>query len=208
MGRGRYLAGPSLRCVRPGKDPMQPPAATTDLQDDVYLSPSLSQLCRVSVPTPANTPISYFEYITTLYRETSFDFSHGPGSVAFIPKHLPASHVALISQVNLDWELYHPLRLKAKKPGPQEVAWAGIWDGLEAMEGLEWLRVELRLAVPPDAPEWTGLEWTLWEAIRKVTRPSHFKLILPFPAAAETREETLPCKITRRVVQIPGLALN
>ncbi|RYO85863.1 hypothetical protein DL762_005010 [Monosporascus cannonballus] len=86
-------------------------------------------------------------------------------------------------------------------PGKFEILWVDIWEALAAMEGLKWLRVELRIAMPHLAPEWTEREWTLWEGIKKVTRPSHFELILPFPAAASTREETLPCTIIRRVMR-------
>jgi hypothetical protein len=53
-----------------------------------------------------------------------FDFSHGSRSLTAMPKRLPATHVAHISQVNLNWELYHPLRLKAKDPGRKEILWA------------------------------------------------------------------------------------
>ncbi|RYP63765.1 hypothetical protein DL771_009126 [Monosporascus sp. 5C6A] len=143
---------------------------------------------------------TYFECIHTLYRETCFDFSHGPGCVTVMPERLPATHVARISQMNLSWELYRPLFLEEKDPGKYEILWEEIWEALAAMEGLKWLKVELRLARPHQAPEWTEREWTLWEGIKKVTHPSHFELILPFPAAASTREETLPCTIIRRVI--------
>ncbi|KAL8930404.1 MAG: hypothetical protein Q9208_000587 [Pyrenodesmia sp. 3 TL-2023] len=105
---------------------------------------------------------------------------------------LPGTHVSHISQINLTWELPWPLFLKAKNTDKREILWVDIWDALAAMEGLQWLRVELRLSRPLQAPEWTEREWTLWEAIKNVTRPSHFELVLPFPAAASTREETLP----------------
>lgn len=51
--------------------------------------------------------ISYFERIYTLYRETYFDFSQGPGYIPIITKHLLAFHLALISRVNLKLET-HP----------------------------------------------------------------------------------------------------
>lgn len=70
------------------------------------------------------------------------------------------------------------------------------------MEGLEWLRVELRLARPLQVSEWTEDEWTLWEGIKKVTRPSHFELVLPFPAAASNQEDILPCTVVRRVMGV------
>lgn len=75
----------------------------------------------------------------------------------------------------------------------------GIWKSLSAMEGLEWLRIELKISAAPwEAAEWTKLEWTLWDDVKKVTRPSFFELILPFPAAASTQEEILPCTVIRR----------
>lgn len=112
---------------------------------------------------------------------------------------LPAAHIAHISRINLHWELYHPLILTAKHPGKYEILWMDIWDTLAAMEGLKWLRVELSLARPHQASEWTELEWSLWEGVKKVTHTSHFELVLPFPAAASTQEETLPCTIIRRL---------
>ncbi|RYP82409.1 hypothetical protein DL769_001663 [Monosporascus sp. CRB-8-3] len=133
--------------------------------------------------------------------ETCFDFSHAARCVTVMSQRLPATHVAHISQINLNWELYYPLILNEKDPGKYEILWVDIWEALAAMEGLKWLRVELRIAMPHLAPEWTEREWTLWEGIKKVTRPSHFELILPFPAAASTREETLPCTIIRRVMR-------
>lgn len=133
-----------------------------------------------------------------LYRETLFDFSHGPRCLTVMPERLPATHVAHISRVNIHWEHYHPLFLTAEKLGKRENLWRDIWDALATMTGLKWLRVELTLARPHQAPEWTESEWTLWEGVKKVTQPSHFELILPFPAAASTREESLPCTIIRR----------
>lgn len=117
-----------------------------------------------------------------------------------MPKRLPATHIASISQINFNWLLYYPLYLKKKNTGKDEMLWVDIWEALAAMEGLEWLRVEVRITEPHRALEWTEREWTFWEMIKKVTRPSHFELILPFPAAASTREETLPCTIIRRVI--------
>ena len=67
------------------------------------------------------------------------------------------------------------------------------------MEGLKWLRVELKLFTPWETETWTDLEWGLLEGVKKVTRPQHFELILPFPAAASTKEETLPCNVIRVV---------
>ena len=144
-------------------------------------------------------PISYFECLHTLYRETFFDFSHSTLSLTLTQKRLPPTHLALISRVNLTWTLYHPLNLKATKPGKDAVRWVGIWKALAAMEGLEWLRVELQTTRPWNNWRWTELEWTLWDDVKQVTRPTHFELILPFPAATSTREETLPCTIIRRV---------
>jgi len=125
-----------------------------------------------------------------------------------IPERLPATSVSLISKVNLKWDHYQPVWLTKKKLGKREILWVGVWKALAAMEGLEWLRVELRLVQPLDASIWTDLEWTLWEGIKKVTSPSHFELILPFPAAASTREETLPCTIIRQVVDVSHLGLG
>lgn len=157
--------------------------------------------CLMCSRPSTNHLISYFECIYILYGETFFDFSHAPRCITVMSERLPATHVARISRINLNWELYHPLYLKPKNTGKYEILWVDIWDALAAMDGLRWLRVELRLARPHQASEWTEREWTLWEGIRKVTRPSHFELILPFPAAASTLEETLPCTIIRRVEQ-------
>lgn len=96
--------------------------------------------------------------------------------------------------------LYHPMYLKSKKPSKDAALWVETWETLAAMEGLNWLRYRLKISMPHLAPEYTEQEWTLWEGVRKVTRPSHFELILHFPAAESTREETLPCTIIRRVV--------
>lgn len=155
--------------------------------------------CLVYLRPFADRHISYFECIHLLYGETLFDFSHGAYSLVLLPYRLPATNLALISRVNLTWEVYHPLRLEKKKKDykRQEVLWVGIWKSLAAMEGLKWLRVELKLALGWEASLWTDLEWTLWEDVKKVTRPSHFELILPFPAASSTRQETLPCTIRR-----------
>ncbi|RYP54764.1 hypothetical protein DL768_000492 [Monosporascus sp. mg162] len=174
--------------------PPQPISPHTAKEQD---APLLSQL-----PPELRQMIwkTYFECIYTLYRETCFDFSHAPRCVTVMSERLPATHVAHISQINLNWELYRPLFLNVKDPGKYEILWVDIWEALAAMEGLKWLKVELRLAQPHQASEWTELEWTLWEGIKKVTHPSHFELILPFPAAASTREETLPCTIIRRVM--------
>lgn len=155
--------------------------------------------CLICSRPSTNHLISYFECIYAVYRETFFDFSHAPRCLTVMAERLPATHVAHISQINLTWELPWPLFLKAKNTGKREILWVDIWDALAAMKGLQWLRVELRLSRPLQAPEWTEREWTLWEGIKKVTRPSHFELILPFPAAASTREETLPCTVIRRV---------
>ena len=87
----------------------------------------------------------------------------------------------------------------------REVVWQRVWVALAAMEGLEWLRVELYLANPFEGVIWTENEWCLWPEVRRVTRPSHWELILPFAANAETREETLPCTITRKVVDLDAL---
>lgn len=114
-------------------------------------------------------------------------------------KRLPAAHVANVSQVNLNWLLFHPLYLKKKNTGKVEILWVEVWEALAAMKGLEWLRVELRITQSLWVSEWTRLECTFWELIKKVTRPTHFELILPFPAAASTREEILPCTIIRQV---------
>lgn len=117
----------------------------------------------------------------------------------YIPKRLPAHHVALISQVNIPYMLYHPLYFKSKRPSRDVVLWVETWETLAVMEGLEWLRYALMISIPLAAPEYTEQEWTLWEGVKKVTRPSHFELILPFPAAESMREETLLCTVIRRV---------
>lgn len=95
--------------------------------------------------------------------------------------------------------LYWPIYLNAKKPDRGSRLWVGTWEALAAMEGLEWLRYMVAISMPHMAPEYSGLEGTLLEHVRKVTAPSHFELILPWPAAEETREETLPCIVIRRV---------
>lgn len=172
---------------------LRPPIAIVDLQKNVCPIPLCSSLQTKRLA-------SYFECINTLYRETSFDFSHAPRCLAIMLDRRPATHIAQIAQINLKWELYWPLFLKEKNPGKDEILWVDIWNVLAAMEGLKWLRVELELAQPHQAPEWTEIEWTLWEGIKKVTRPSHFELILPFPAATSTREEALPCTVIRRVL--------
>ena len=146
----------------------------------------------------ANHLVSYFECLHPLYRKTFFDFSHSPPTLPLMPKRLPATHLALISQVNLKWEIFAPLMLDSRKLNKEEILWVGMWKALAAMEGLEWLSVELRIvAAAWEAEEWTKREWTLWEGVKAVTRSSHFELILPFPAAASTREETLPCTVIR-----------
>lgn len=136
-----------------------------------------------------------------------FDFSSAPGSLIYIPERLPAHHVAHIAHVSISYLLYHPLYLHSEKPSRDAVYWVKIWETLAAMEGLGWLRFALTISMPHQAPEYTEQEWTLWEYVRKVTRPSHFELILPFPAAESTREETLPCNVIRRVREPsrPGL---
>ncbi|KAL3952386.1 hypothetical protein ACCO45_012329, partial [Purpureocillium lilacinum] len=123
------------------------------------------------------------------------------GALANLSKRLPAAHLASISRVNLSWILSHPLYFEGLKNGKNEVLWVATWEALAAMEGLEWLRVEVEIKMfyPREAEEYTEREYTLWELIKKVTRPSHFELILPFPAAESTREETLPCTIIRRI---------
>ena len=143
--------------------------------------------------------IRYFECLHILYRETFFDFSHSALSLALAPKRLPPTHLALISRANFTWTIFHPLDLKATKLSKDAVLWVGIWKALAVMEGLEWLRVEIDTNRPWNNQRWTELEWTLWDDVKQVTRPSHFELILPFSAAASTREETLPCTIIRRV---------
>lgn len=144
--------------------------------------------------------ISYFECISTLYRETLFEFSHAPGLVPVMSERLPAAHINRISRVHLIWELYHPFVFKSKRKREDETLWENIWPALAAMEGLQWLTVELTLArTVVDTTYFTELESTMWEPVKKVTRPSHFELILPFPAAPSTREETLPCTIIRRL---------
>ena len=147
-----------------------------------------------------NYGTSYFECIYTLYRVTSFDFSQGARSLAITPERLPVN-ISLIRKVNLKWEHYDLLWLKERKLGKREKLWIGVWKALATMEGLEWLRVELTITRPWEGPLWTEKEWTLLEGVKAVTRPSHFELILPFPAADSTREETLPCTITRRLVE-------
>lgn len=142
---------------------------------------------------------SYFECIHTLYRETYFDFSKGLRCTTIITKQLPVSNLALISRVNLKLGFSFPLRLKVKKPGKWEILWMDIWEALSALKGLQWLRFELSIFHWHLAHEWTELEWTLWQDARKVTSPSYFELILPFPAAASTREDTLPCTAIRRI---------
>jgi len=149
---------------------------------------------------PSNRLISYFECLPTLYRETLFDFSHSPGSVRWMSKRLPATHVAHISQIHVVWEAYHPFTLTSKKPSEDDIIWVKVWDAMAAMEGLKWLTFELMLArTLVETAEFTKHEWTILEGVRKVTRPTHFVLILPFPAAASTREEMLPCTVIRRL---------
>ena len=137
----------------------------------------------------------------TLYRNTLFDFSHGVHALTILPTRLPLANLALISHVNLEWVVYHPIYLdkEEKKLSKEATLWVGIWKALAAMEGLQWLRVELKFFNPWETEAWTDLEWSLWEGVKKVTRPPHFELILPFPAAASTQEETLPCTIIRVV---------
>lgn len=156
--------------------------------------------CLICSRPSTNHLISYFECIDTLYRETFFDFSSAPRCITVMSKRLPATHIAHISRINLNLEFYHPLYLKPKNTGRREILWVDVWDALAAMEGLKWLRVELVFVWLQQVSEWTERESTLWEGIRKVTRPEHFELILPFPAAASTREATLPCTIIRRVI--------
>ncbi|KAL2202608.1 hypothetical protein CC79DRAFT_1400916 [Sarocladium strictum] len=142
----------------------------------------------------------YFECITRLYRDTSFDFSHGPRNVLTFAKHVPAAHVAQVTRINLNWELYWPINPRNPRRGRDgrvERLWVEVWDAFAAMEGPQWLRVEVELARPYQAPEWKEIEGGLWQGIRKVTRPSYFELVLPWPAAASTDESTLPCTIIR-----------
>ena len=146
-------------------------------------------------PPTTNHLTSYFECISTLYRETLFDFSHSPRAITNMSQRLPAIHIAHISRVNLYWISYYPLMLHSKKPRKDAILWVDVWDALAAMEGLKWLRFELTLFQTTPVEEWEGLEWTLLVGVRKVTRPSHFELILPFPAAALVGEEPLPCTI-------------
>ncbi|EEY15057.1 predicted protein [Verticillium alfalfae VaMs.102] len=141
----------------------------------------------------------YFEWIYTLYRGTLFDFSQSPRSLPLLYNRLPTTHVACISHVNLTWDLYRTLYLESKNPGKDEVLWLRIWDALAAMEGLAWLKFALRLNPAAQAweHEWTERESMILSSIKKVTRPSFFEVTLPFPAAASTQEETLPCTIIR-----------
>lgn len=133
-------------------------------------------------------------------KKTMFNFTSAPGSLVYIPKRLPAHLVALIAHVDISYMLYFPLYLHSVKPSKDAVFWVKLWETLAAMEGLEWLRFALRISVPQQAPEYTEQEWTMWEGVRKGTRPSHFELILPVPAAEEsTQEETLLCTVIRRV---------
>ena len=55
-----------------------------------------------------------------------------------------------------------------------------VWGILAAMEGLDYLRVELVIN-PVDALHWTMAEEQILKPLRKVTRPRSFELILPFP---------------------------
>ncbi|KAK2601890.1 hypothetical protein QQS21_004577 [Conoideocrella luteorostrata] len=146
----------------------------------------------------------YFDCFPLLYRETYFDFSHNPSALTAMCRRLPASHVASISKVHLVHDINRPLYLDRKDHGEIEMEWVNIWDTLASMKGLQWLRV---VVTSPEynARELTEREWTLWEGIRKVAQPAHFELVLPFPAAASTREETLPCTIIR---QVPTLVTN
>lgn len=76
------------------------------------------------------------------------------------------------------------------------------------MEGLEWLIIELILFDPVEGSIWSENEWRFWPEIKRITSPSHFELILPFPAAASTQEETLLCTITRNLVDFDALMLR
>lgn len=173
---------------------MQPHLPAANVQENV------STPCSRS-PFSANRPVNYFECIRTLYGKTLFDFSQGVHALTIIPKRLPPASLALVTHVNLKWLVYHPIYLNKgeKKLSSEAVLWVEIWKALAAMKGLEWLRVELRFFNPWETEAWTDLEWSLWDGVKKVTRPPHFELILPFPAAASTQEETLPCTIIRVV---------
>ncbi|MBE3049183.1 hypothetical protein IMZ48_43135, partial [Candidatus Bathyarchaeota archaeon] len=115
--------------------------------------------CPICSRPTANHLISYFECIHPLYRRTSFDFSHCPTALPLMPKRLPASHLALVSQVNLKWEIFRPFYLKSKKLHENAIFWLEMWKALAAMGGLEWLSVELRIVSGAgDAEVWTELE--------------------------------------------------
>ncbi|OAA53067.1 hypothetical protein ISF_09021 [Cordyceps fumosorosea ARSEF 2679] len=144
----------------------------------------------------------YSECIDLLYRRTVFDFSRSPRALTRMPGWLPAAHRARIAHVSVGLQFFRPLYLKAKKnTGQREKLWVDVWRALAALEGLEWLHFEMSLGFnyPVLVAEWKGLEASILALVRPVTRPSHFELILPFPADAATEDATLPCTITRRL---------
>ncbi|KAH6690665.1 hypothetical protein F5X68DRAFT_260061 [Plectosphaerella plurivora] len=141
----------------------------------------------------------YFDFIHILYEHTAFDFSHGPATAGVMLKRLPATHLALITQVHIKWLARSPLDLDLRRPGRDEKIWIDLWEALAAMKRLKWLRVELMPVVPMDGPVWVKREHTMCSVLRKVTSPEFFELVLPWPAGADAREETLPCSIVRKV---------
>jgi hypothetical protein len=112
---------------------------------------------------------------------------------------LPRTHLALITQVNFKWHALTPLNLETKRPGREEKIWTSLWEALAVMERLKWLRVELMPVSPIDWPLWGEREQSLCNVVRKVTRPDFFELVLPWPAAADAPEQTLPCTLVRKV---------
>jgi hypothetical protein len=102
-----------------------------------------------------------------------------------LPKLIPQAQLHCIKGLGFAWEYRSLPPIGQDLPSQR---WKAAWAILAAMEGLEYLRVELVVINPADHIQWTTTEKQLLMPVRQVTRPKCIELILPFPGNPNLEE--------------------
>ena len=140
----------------------------------------------------------YSEAIEFLYSQNTFKILN-EDCLSYLPQLLLPQRINAIRYICFEWFLKHAPDVEShqskKDAAHNFVAWKTIWQNLASMQSLKHLWIELDID-KTWKHEWMERQSTVLEPIKAVTRPKHFKLIIPFYEDLEqARLAELPCQV-------------
>jgi len=118
-----------------------------------------------------------------LYGCNLFDLSGMQSHLALLPSILPETLFGKLTRVYIFWSWFRAVPVVERKEvlTRQDRAWIQSWESIAAMQSLNYLSIQLRITGAL-CEYWIKHEDDALLPVRKVTRPRHFKLEVPFPA--------------------------